>query len=277
MTDVDALFRAAAARAAAFRTALPDRPVGAARTAEELHEVFGGPLPEIPSTPGDVIDRLADAAADGLTGNAGPRFFGFVVGGALPAATAADIMAAGWDQFSFNAITSPAAAAAENAAGTWLKELLSIPQTASVGFATGAQGANTVGLAAARHHVLAQAGWDVGLHGLAGAPRVQVLAGAERHGTIDRSLRLLGLGTASVAAGTGRGERRDRPGGAREAARLNGSRPADRVPAGRQREHRGLRRPAHHHRVGPRSRWLGARRRRLRAVGRGRTLDPSPG
>ncbi len=198
MTDFEALFGAAAARAAAFRTSLPHRPVGAPKTAAELTTAFGGPLPERPAPPADVLDRLADAAEDGLTGNAGPRFFGFVVGGGLPAATAADMMAAGWDQFSFNAVTSPAAAAAEAVAGTWLKDLLSIPQTATVGFATGAQGANTVGLAAARHHVLAEAGWDVGLHGLAGAPRLRVLAGAERHGTIDRSLRLLGLGTAAV-------------------------------------------------------------------------------
>src|SRR5919199_492254 len=94
---------------------------------------------------------------------------------------------------------SPAAAAAEECAGTWLKELLGVPASASVGFVTGAQAANTVGLAAARHHVLAAAGWDVESKGLLGAPRLRVVAGEERHATIDRSLRLLGLGEQAVA------------------------------------------------------------------------------
>jgi glutamate/tyrosine decarboxylase-like PLP-dependent enzyme len=103
-----------------------------------------------------------------------------------------------WDQNAFNPLLAPAAAAAEHAAGTWLKELLGLPATASVGFVTGGQAANTVGLAAARHHVLSQLGWDVETDGLGGAPRVPVLGGAERHATIDRSLRLLGFGTAAL-------------------------------------------------------------------------------
>ena len=129
--------------------------------------------------------------------SAGPRFFGFVIGGALPAATA-DMVAAGWNQCAFNAALSPAAAAAEEVAGGWLKDLLGIPEGASVGFVTGAQEANTVGLATGRHQVLAGAGWDVERDGLLGAPAVRVVAGEERHATIDRSLRLLGLGTACV-------------------------------------------------------------------------------
>jgi glutamate/tyrosine decarboxylase-like PLP-dependent enzyme len=115
-------------------------------------------------------------------------------------ATAADMLAAGWDQCAFNAVLSPAAFVAEQAAGAWLKELLGLPAVASVGFVTGAQAANTVGLAAARHHVLAEAGWDVEAGGLYAAPRVRVIAGAERHATIDRALRLLGFGTAAVEA-----------------------------------------------------------------------------
>ena len=139
------------------------------------------------------------AAADpGLVATAGPRYFGFVVGGASPATTAADMLAAGWDQIAFNAVTSPAAVAAETAAGTWLKDLLGLPASASVGFVTGGQAANTAGLAAARHQVLADAGWDVERRGLLGAPPVRVLASAERHATIDRSLRLLGLGTDAL-------------------------------------------------------------------------------
>jgi glutamate/tyrosine decarboxylase-like PLP-dependent enzyme len=134
----------------------------------------------------------------GLVASAGPRYFGFVTGGSLPAATAADLLVTGWDQLAFNPVSSPASAVVEEVAGGWLKEVLGLPASASVGFVTGGQGANTVALAAARHHVLAQAGWDVEGNGLIGAPRVRVVVGAERHATIDRSLRLLGLGSAVV-------------------------------------------------------------------------------
>jgi glutamate/tyrosine decarboxylase-like PLP-dependent enzyme len=98
----------------------------------------------------------------------------------------------------FNEAMSPAALAFEDVAGRWLKELLHLPATASVGFVTGGQAANTVGLAAARWHVLHEHGWDVGRDGLNGAPRIRVVAGAERHATIDRSLRLLGLGETAI-------------------------------------------------------------------------------
>jgi glutamate/tyrosine decarboxylase-like PLP-dependent enzyme len=108
------------------------------------------------------------------------------------------MLAVAWDQNAFNPLLAPAAVAAEHAAGTWLKELLGLPATASAGFVTGGQAANTVGLAAARHHVLSQLGWDVETDGLGGAPRLPVLASAERHATIDRSLRLLGFGTAAL-------------------------------------------------------------------------------
>lgn len=165
-----------------------------------LTEAFSGPLPSAPCPPERVLADLVAAAGPGLVASAGPRYFGFVVGGALPTATAADILAAGWDQLATNAVTSPAAIAAEAAAGGWLKDLLGIPASASVGFVTGAQAANTVGLAAARHRVLAEAGWDVERRGLLGAPPIRVIAGDERHGTIDRSLRLLGLGTQVVEA-----------------------------------------------------------------------------
>src|SRR5690606_40667704 len=139
---------------------------------------------------------LLAAATGGLVAAAGPRFFGFVSGGELPAATAADVLATGWDQGACNAVLSPAAGAAEEAAGGWLKELLGIPATASVGFVTGAQAANTVGLASARHHVLAEAGWDVERRRLIGASRVRVISGVERHASIHGPLRLPGFGFA---------------------------------------------------------------------------------
>ncbi|WFE40283.1 pyridoxal-dependent decarboxylase [Micromonospora sp. WMMD998] len=198
MDELRDLFRRAADHAADYRRSLPERPVGVPVDQAALHRAFAAGLPAAPAPPEQVLAELVAAAGPGLVATAGPRYFGFVVGGASPAATAADMLAAGWDQIAFNAVTSPAAVAAETAAGTWLKELLGIPASASVGFVTGGQAANTAGLAAARHQVLADAGWDVERRGLAGAPPVRVLAGAERHATVDRSLRLLGLGTDAL-------------------------------------------------------------------------------
>ena len=197
-THEDELYRRAAAHAAAFRASLPERPVGPASDAEAVRAGFAGPLPEGPSAPDAVLDALVAAAEPGLVATAGPRYFGFVIGGAVPAATAADIVAAGWDQCAFNPALSPAAMAAEEAAGSWLKDLLGLPSSVSVGFVTGGQEGNTVGLATARHHVLQQVGWDVEADGLAGAPPVRVVAGAERHGTVDRAARLLGFGTRAI-------------------------------------------------------------------------------
>ena len=151
------------------------------------------------STPAaEVVEELADGVDPALVATTGPRYFGFVVGGALDAPTAADILTTGWDQPAFNGVTSPAAAVVEDIAGTWLKELLGLPSGASFGFVTGGQGANTVGLAAGRHHVLAEAGWDVEQDGLLGGPPLRVVANDERHATIDRALRLLGLGTRAL-------------------------------------------------------------------------------
>ncbi|MFP5335822.1 MAG: pyridoxal phosphate-dependent decarboxylase family protein [Actinomycetes bacterium] len=198
MHDRPAELHRALAEVVRFRAGVAQRPVAPPVTADDLAGAFGGPLPEGPTPPADVVDRLVAAAGPGLVATAGPRFFGFVIGGSLPAATAADVLTTGWDQCAFNAVLSPAAAAAEAAAGRWLKELLGVPATASVGFVTGGQQANTVALAAARHHVLAQAGWDVERAGLRGAPRVRVVASVERHATVDRALRLLGLGTDAV-------------------------------------------------------------------------------
>jgi glutamate/tyrosine decarboxylase-like PLP-dependent enzyme len=195
--ELRALLGRAAELAAGYRDGLADRPVAREADPAALRAGFGQ-LREAPTPPGTVLEELARAAEPGLVATAGPRFFGFVIGGSLPAATAAEVLTTGWDQNGFNAVLSPAAAAAEEVAGAWLKDLLGIPATASAGFVTGGQAANTVGLAAARHHVLAEAGWDVERDGLAGAPRVRVVASEERHATIDRALRLLGFGTRAV-------------------------------------------------------------------------------
>lgn len=198
MDELSRLLHRAAEHAATYRESLADRPVNATADPATIRAAFGGALPPAPTAPDKVVEELIAAAEGGLVATAGPRFFGFVIGGALASATAADILATGWDQCAFNAVLAPAASAAEESAGAWLKELLGIPASASVGFVTGAQAANTVGLAAARHHVLAEVGWDVERKGLNGAPRVRIIAGAERHATIDRSLRLLGFGSDVV-------------------------------------------------------------------------------
>jgi glutamate/tyrosine decarboxylase-like PLP-dependent enzyme len=196
--ELRSLLQRAAEVAADYRASLPDRPVQAPTDPDTLLERFGGPLPRTPTPPAQVVEELVAAAEGGLRSSAGPRYFGFFVGGALPAATAADVLAVGWDQAGFNNALSPAAVAAERAASAWLLELLGLPASATVGFVTGAQAGNTVGLAAGRHHVLRAAGWDVERDGLQGAPRVRIVASEERHATIDRSARLLGLGSAAI-------------------------------------------------------------------------------
>lgn len=200
MTDPHDLLSRAAASAADYRLRVAERPVAQPVDLPALRDAFGGALPDASTPPGDVLDELIAAAQDGLVGTVGPRFFGFVIGGSLPAATAADVLAAGWDQCAFNAVVAPAAIVAEEVTGSWLKELLGIPATASVGFVTGAQAANTLGLAAARHHVMWELGWDVERDGLRGSPPLRVIASEERHATIDRALRLLGVGTGAIEA-----------------------------------------------------------------------------
>jgi len=181
-------------------TGLPERPVGSRTGPALIRAALGGPMPEQPVPAGEVIAALAAAAEPGLVATASGRFFGFVFGGATPAALAADWLTATWDQNAGLYATSPAAAAVEEVAGGWLTDLLGLPAHASVGFVTGAQMANFTGLAAARHEVLRRAGWDVEARGLTGAPPVRVLASAGRHGTIDRALRFLGLGTDAITA-----------------------------------------------------------------------------
>jgi glutamate/tyrosine decarboxylase-like PLP-dependent enzyme len=188
----------AATHATRFLRGLPERPVAATAGAQELRARLGGPLPEHGSDPAEVVAELAELADDGLVASAGPRYFGFVVGGSLPAALAADWLAAAWDQNAGLFVLGPAAATVEDVAAGWLLELLGLPPTATTGFVTGGLGANFGGLAAARNGVLTGAGWDVERDGLIGAPPVEVVVGAERHVTIDIALRYLGLGSGRL-------------------------------------------------------------------------------
>jgi glutamate/tyrosine decarboxylase-like PLP-dependent enzyme len=198
MPDRTAGLRAAVERATVFLATLDERPVAARADASAVRGSLGGPLPELGEDPASVIDALAAGAEPGLVATAGPRHFGFVIGGAVPTALAADWLVSAWDQNAAHHSLSPAAAAIEEITSAWTLELFGLPDTASVGFVTGGQGANTTCLAAARHAVLAGAGWDVERDGLIGAPAVRVLCGEQAHATIYTSLRLLGLGSETA-------------------------------------------------------------------------------
>jgi glutamate/tyrosine decarboxylase-like PLP-dependent enzyme len=194
--DHETLLHDVADRAARWLDELPVRPVRAEASTAELD--ISDTLPDGPTPAGKVIADIASEAAPGLTAIGSPRFFGFVMGGAHPAGVAADWLATAWDQNTGLAGPTPAAAAFEDVAGRWLLDVLGLPSTASFALVTGCQMAHVTALAAARHRVLADAGWDVERDGLTGAPRIRVLAGAERHVTVDRALRFLGLGTACI-------------------------------------------------------------------------------
>ncbi len=196
--DLGALFEEVARYAACFIEGLPDRPVRSSASLDEMRTAFEAPLPEVGREPQTIIQELTMAAEPGLLATPGGRFFGFVIGGAMPVTVAADWLAATWDQNAGLYVASPAASVVEDVAGRWLIELLGLPQESSFGFVTGGQIANFTGLAAARHHVLEQEVWNVQEKGLQGAPVVRVLANETRHDTIDRSLRYLGLGTDSI-------------------------------------------------------------------------------
>ncbi|HYA44224.1 MAG TPA: pyridoxal-dependent decarboxylase [Acidimicrobiales bacterium] len=198
MSDLRALLARTADHVATYREAATEARVFPNLDLSSMRAAVGGRLPDAPTPAREVIDHLIDAIEPAMVATTGPRYFGFVVGGALDAPTAADMLTVGWDQPAYNHLSSPAAAIIEEAAGAWLLELFGLPASVSFGFATGAQGANTVCLCAARHKVFGDAGWDVERDGLAGAPPVRVVASEERHATIDRSLRLLGLGTDTL-------------------------------------------------------------------------------
>jgi glutamate/tyrosine decarboxylase-like PLP-dependent enzyme len=189
----------AEAHAAKFLAGLDELAVGATASGDELRRRLGGPLPAGPSDPVAVIDELVRDVAGGLVGSAGGRFFGFVMGGTLPVALAADWLTAAWDQNGAAYVCAPAAAVAEEVCGAWLKSLLGLPEAASFAMVTGCQMAHATALAAARHKLLAERGVDVERDGLAGAPRLRILTSENRHESIIRAARLLGIGTAAIA------------------------------------------------------------------------------
>lgn len=177
---------------------LPQRDVAGSADHQALLKALGGPLPDDPVAPLAVIDELAEGADAGLVATSGGRFFGFVEGGVLPAALAAEWLTSTWDQNPGFYALSPAAAVVEEVVAEWVRDLIALPANSSIGFTTGAQMAIVAGLAAGRHHVLAAKGWDVEADGLIGAPPIRVIVGEERHVTVGRALRFLGLGERRV-------------------------------------------------------------------------------
>ncbi len=192
------LLEHAAGLGADYVESVPGRPVAPGATIKKLRARLDLPLPDGPMEPLDVIEELARDVDPGLAQMGSGRYFGFVIGGVLPVALAADWLTSAWDQNAGLALPTPATAVVEEVAGRWLKEILGLPADASFALVTGCQMAHATALAAARHHVLARVGHDVETAGLLEAPRIRVFAGAKRHGTIDRALRLLGLGTACL-------------------------------------------------------------------------------
>jgi glutamate/tyrosine decarboxylase-like PLP-dependent enzyme len=190
-------------RVAAERAARYTRDVGGRRVAPAAEDVrrldaFDEPLPPGPEDAGDVIARLDELGSPATLATAGPRFFGFVIGGSLPVTQAASMLAAAWDQNAGAIVASPVAARLEAVAERWLAELLGLPAATAAAFVTGATMANVTALAAARHAVLRRAGWDVEADGLFGAPPVTVVLGAEAHPSVHKALGLLGLGRERV-------------------------------------------------------------------------------
>jgi glutamate/tyrosine decarboxylase-like PLP-dependent enzyme len=198
LTALRSLLDDAATYAAEFLERLPERRVLPTATAEELRKELGGPLPDGPRETRLVVAELARAADPGIMATPGGRFFGFVIGGSLPAALAADWLTSAWDQNAGLYAAAPAASVVEEMCAAWLIELFGLPEQVSYGLVTGCQMANFTALAAARHSVLEAAEWDVEADGLVGAPPIRIIVGEERHVTIDRALRFLGLGTANL-------------------------------------------------------------------------------
>jgi glutamate/tyrosine decarboxylase-like PLP-dependent enzyme len=198
MSDRRTLLRQTAEIAADFLEGLDARPVRARASHEELVATMSGALPARGEAAGEVVDHLATIADPGLIASAGPRYFGFVIGGSLPSALAADWLTSAWDQNAGLYAIGPSASVAEEVAGGWLIDLFGLPADSSIGYSTGATMATFTALAAGRHRVLERLGWNVEEDGLTGAPDIAVVVGAEPHVTIHVSLQMLGLGRNRV-------------------------------------------------------------------------------
>ena len=199
MSDTRELLDETVARAARFLESLPERRVSPARDTDELVTALGGGLPQKGLPASEILARLDEIGGQGVVASAGPRYFGFVTGGALPASLAASWLAAAWDQNAFSEVSSPVGAAVEQVAMRWVLEALDLPADAGAAFVTGATMANFAALAAARRAVLLAHGHDVDRHGLHGAPEITVVVGEHAHATLFKALGMLGLGRDRVS------------------------------------------------------------------------------
>ncbi len=188
----------ARALAAAWLGTLADRPVGALASVDELRAALDSPLTDEGEDARVVLDELARDLEPGLVASGGPRYHGFVTGGTLPVALAADWLVSTYDQLAALYSSSPGMAVLEEIAAGWVLDVLRLPASATVGFVTGAQMANVTCLAAARGAVLTREGWDARADGLFGAPPIEVFVGDEVHVTVGRALRLIGMGESRV-------------------------------------------------------------------------------
>lgn len=195
---MEKLLRRVAERAHTYLESLNQSQVTPSPDAIQRLRGFDVPLPDAPASAETVIELLDTIGSPATVGSAGGRYFGFVVGGSLPAALAANWLAAAWDQNAFSSTLAPGAVALEKIALRWLREIFGLPRESAGALTTGATMANFAALAAARHHVLARAGWNVERDGLFGAPPVTVVVGAEAHPSLHKALSLLGLGRDRV-------------------------------------------------------------------------------
>ncbi|MBS0332235.1 MAG: aspartate aminotransferase family protein [Proteobacteria bacterium] len=196
-SERDVLMRAAE-HALAWLDGMAARPVATTATLAELRGRLGRPLADAGVDARQVVDELVADTEGGLLGSQGGRFFAWVIGGGAPSAMAADWLTTVWDQNAGIHACGPAASVVEEVAAGWLKDLFGLADEVSVGFVTGTQMAHATCLAAARHAVLRDAGWDVEAKGLAGSPPIRILANAERHASVDRAVRFMGLGSDNI-------------------------------------------------------------------------------
>jgi glutamate/tyrosine decarboxylase-like PLP-dependent enzyme len=198
-------------RGSRYLSALPQRRVAPSQTQLDGLSQFNRPLPEHPADPAEVLAELDGAGSPATVASAGGRYFGFIIGSSLPAALAANLLAGIWDQNAALEVASPVSARLEDVVRDWLVDLLGLPVGTGMGFVTGATMANFAGLAAARHALLAEQGWDVEAHGLFGAPPITVIAGNEVHVSALKAISMLGLGRERVVRVPVDGQGRMRP------------------------------------------------------------------
>jgi glutamate/tyrosine decarboxylase-like PLP-dependent enzyme len=197
-SSFNAPLAAASSCAMSYLSRMDQGPVGAPADATRLRSRIAKSLSQYGIPAEQVVRELAADVEGGLHAIGGARFFAWVIGGSLPAALAADWLTSAWDQNAHNYGTGPAAAITEEVVGGWLKEIFGLPPQSSFALVTGCQMAHFTCLAAARHALLAKRAWNVEANGLSGAPPVRVISSDQAHGSIDRAVSMLGIGTSHI-------------------------------------------------------------------------------